>query len=175
MDSDLWPCRWADPGGVHRGSQRPRRYHGHAEDPDGPDAGLTDHYWGPDGEQPMRETWKQWAVIGRLDRFNITERKPGWFSCEEGHDGLCELHLPTPSCCRSPWTRSLWCHQVFLLYVLYVWNQHHCSGNKVFIFLCHREPHFIQHFANFCFNYLENVSHWRWTENQKVEIPEVEF
>lgn len=43
------PLRWADAGGVHWRSQRPRRHHGHAEEDDGPDARVNHHRGGPRG------------------------------------------------------------------------------------------------------------------------------
>lgn len=65
----VWPLtfdlRWTDPGGVHRGRQKPRWHHGHAEEDDGPDAGVS-HHRGGEGElkpRPPRESpdwfWRQ--------------------------------------------------------------------------------------------------------------------
>lgn len=48
------PLRWADAGGVHWRSQRPRRHHGHAEEDDGPDARVNHHRGGPRGLRAPR-------------------------------------------------------------------------------------------------------------------------
>lgn len=52
--TDVWLLRWADSGGIHRGSQRPPRHYGHAEEDNGPHARPRDHRGGSDGmrEQP---------------------------------------------------------------------------------------------------------------------------
>lgn len=92
------PLRWADAGGVHWRSQRPRRHHGHAEEDDGPDARVNHHRGGPRGlraprpaktliisnynsNQPpsKRERLDHWRSPGRRLMF-LSERDTLWWT-----------------------------------------------------------------------------------------------
>lgn len=92
------PLRWADAGGVHWRSQRPRRHHGHAEEDDGPDARVNHHRGGPRGlraprpaktliisnynsNQPpsKRDRLDHWRSPGRRLMF-LSERDTLWWT-----------------------------------------------------------------------------------------------
>lgn len=55
--TDLLHLRWADSGGIHRGSQRPPGHYGHAEEDNGSHTCLSHHCRGSDGmREPPAET-----------------------------------------------------------------------------------------------------------------------